>query len=105
MHSFVTLLFVAHTTWFSIAHQSPSTVAMVEGGEAVPLYCVASNHTSLHCYQCENTAGDLSVSTPVLWVNKADTYKCVVKESEDSSAPECYSAEICVHGIIYTYMT
>ena len=74
-----------------IAHQSPSTVFMVERGPAVPLYCIATNHSLKYKYVWENVAGPLSASSPVLWTNKPDTYKCTVKES---SSRECYSADI-----------
>lgn len=85
---------------FCIAHQSPPNVYMREG-ESIALYCVASNHTLLHTYRWENSSGQLSVLSPVLWVNKIDTYKCTVRESANSC--ECHSSNICVQGL-YMYM-
>jgi hypothetical protein len=83
---------------FQVTHQSPPNVYLPEEEQAVALYCVASNHTVLHSYQWENSGEALSGSTPVLWVNKEGIYKCTVKESEDSSSPECSSREISVHA-------
>ena len=88
---------------FHVAFQSPSNVFLVEGGPAVPLYCIASNHSLQHKYMWENSAGQLSPSTPVLWAIKPDTYKCTVREYEGATSPECYSTDIHLEGmILYT---
>ena len=57
---------------FHVAFQSPSNVFLVEGGPAVPLYCIASNHSLQHTYMWENSAGQLSPSTPVLGAIKPE---------------------------------
>ena len=62
-------------------------------GEKIPLYCVASNRTLLHTYRWESSSGELSVLSPVLWVNEIDTNKCTVTESANSR--EYHSSNIC----------
>lgn len=37
----------------------------------------------------------MSASTPVLWVTKPSTYKCVISQSGNFN--KCFSANICVH--------
>ena len=86
---------------FHIALQSPPKVYMREG-ETIPLYCVASNHTLLHTYRWESSSGELSVLSPVLWVNKIDTYKCTVTESANSR--EYHSSNICVQGLLWVVL-
>ena len=82
---------------FQVVHQSAPDLRLPEEERAVPLYCVASTHTILHKYQWENCGTALSCSSPVLWVNKAGVYKCIVKDAEESM--ECCSREISVSGM------
>ena len=70
-----------------------------EGEQAMPLFCVSSTHSLTHIYLWHESGVALPGSTPVLWVNKTGVYKCTVRESEGSSALECCSREITVHGI------
>ena len=81
----------------TVAHQSQPTV-YIKDHRAVPLYCIASNHSLHHTYQWTSISGSsMPASTPVLWVSKASTYKCVISQSGNSN--KCSSANICVQGL------
>ena len=52
-------------------------------GDALPLYCVASNHSLSMDYDWFNGEEDIGVSGPVLYVSTEGSYKCKVTDGND----------------------
>ena len=94
---FYQLICIIITDALHVAHQSPPTVYIAEEGKAIPLYCVGYNHTLDYTYLWKNSSGkEVScASTPVVWVNKANTYKCIITTTNGT---KFYSADISVLG-------
>ena len=59
--------------------------------------CCVKSYTTSYISMRKLVTGQFSVLSPVLWVNKIDTYKCTVSESANSC--ECRSSNICVKGL------
>ena len=92
-------MLMSNPDFAGVVHQSPPIVYLPKGEQAIPLYCVASNHTVLNCYRWESSGVSLPGSSPVLWVQKAGVYKCSIKEMEDASSPQCVSRDIAVRSV------
>lgn len=55
----------------------------------IPIYAIASAHSLDYICKWDNVSGDLAGNTPVMWVNKAGSYRCTVTHNARNS--ECFS--------------
>ena len=85
------LMCICSIDMFRVIHQTTDTVTTE--GRCVPLFCVATNHSLSYTYQWESISdGKIGANSPVLWVNKAGSYKCTVS----NGSIQCYSELITV---------
>ena len=69
---------------------------MTTASRPVPIYCVASGHLLDYQYQWVHSGyGELSFSSPVVWVSTPGCYHCTVTHGINS----CSSAVVRVEGI------
>ena len=89
--------------WFcrifsSGSSECPRSEAARRREGCAPVLCGFYPHNTTQISVGEENCGTaLSCSSPVLWVNKAGVYKCIVKDAEESM--ECCSIEISVSGM------
>ena len=74
---------------FCVVHQSKDCVL---DGPVMPLFCIASHHSSKYRYHWDNIKGNVGLYGPVLYVTKSGTYGCTV-ENKDNGA-KCRSGSI-----------
>lgn len=79
----------SYTESFCVVHQSKDCVL---DGPVMPLFCVASHHSSKYRYHWDNVKGNVGLYGPVLYVTKSGTYRCTV-ENKDNGA-KCRSGSI-----------
>ncbi len=49
-------------------------------GDVIPLYCIASGHSTTYTYDWSNTDGLVGVNSPVYYATRAGTYRCSVSD-------------------------
>ena len=74
---------------FCVVHQSKDCVL---DGPVVPLFCVASRHSSKYKYHWDNIKGNVGLYGPVLYVMKSGTYRCTVENRHNGAT--CRSRSI-----------
>ena len=75
---------------------------MISKGTVVPLFCIASHHSSSYTYKWDNLNGEVGMHSPILYANKPGVYRCTV---DDDLGHICYSKSISVtEGALLLYI-
>ena len=64
-----------------VVHQSTAKQLLHGKDDVIPLYCVASQHSLSTSYEWDNVAGPVGINSPVIYVTKPGTYRCVVSDA------------------------
>ena len=78
---------------FRVVHQSDKCIL---SGDVVPLFCVASGHSTTYKYCWSNSSGDVGMFGPVLFAAKPGLYRCTIENKLTDAT--CKSSNITVTG-------